>query len=508
MNTTKLKYAMARPLFQVLANIHWHRKGYNVKLGDLIKYAEIDENTLSESIQSKLDRKVVALAKVGGGYVLRNSLVFPVLDYKEEELLESYKHGAIAVFSPRAIPGNPTIVVENPMFVYARMANYFRELSKAPVTAVVGSIGKTTTKMMLGAVYKQCARTCCENGNFTNITHVLQLCQHISPKYEQLICEISEANYGTIEAASIALKPKVAVITAIDMSHMEEYGSQEEIIRQVCSIVKKMDRNGVVVVNKDEFSSWHYLSGHKILTVSAKGDADYVSEHITTDSNGLQFDMEDNIHHNKYHIKLNNVWGIHNVGIAMQAFAAASFLGMDDKKIVKGLASYRPEGIRQNAYWSLNGNLIYADCFNAVAKSIASSIKAAESIPLEKGKKIAVIADVEEAGVISDEMHRQIVDIINSSSFDTIIAYGPKLNKAIDQYKGSLRSSIIRCGSLRQVMNALNSNVKKGDMVLFKASHSWELYKCIRRKWPVSYYWRLLKEKFPYLFWRISIEFN
>ena len=87
--------------------MHWHRKGYNVKLGDLIKYAEIDENTLSECIESKLDGIVVALAKVGGGYVLRNSLVIPVLDYKEENLLESYKHGAIAVFSPRVMPGYP-----------------------------------------------------------------------------------------------------------------------------------------------------------------------------------------------------------------------------------------------------------------------------------------------------------------------------------------------------------------------------------------------------------------
>lgn len=508
MNFTKIRYSIARPIFQLLANTHWHKKGYGVDLRFLIHYAGIDEDSLSDSVKRKLDQKVVALAKVGGGYILRNSLVFPVLDYKEEDLLEPFKYGALAVVAKKEIPGHPTIVVENPMFVYARMTNYFREQSKAPVTAVVGSIGKTTTKMMLGSVYKQSAKTSCENGNFTNITHILQLCQHISPKYEQVICEISEANYGTIEAASIALRPKVAVITAIDLSHMEEYGDPEEIKRQVCAISKNLADDGVVVVNKDEFSSWDYLNGRKVLTVSLNDDADYVADNITIDSRGIQFDLADKKKHRKHHIELNNVWGMHNVGIAMQAVAAGSYLGMSDNNIIKGLATYRTQGIRQNAYWSLNGNLIYADCFNAVAKSISSSFKAAESIPLKNGKRIAVIADVEEAGVVSDETHLQIVDIINKSNFDVVIAYGSKLNKAIEHYSSNLRTGIIRCSSFGQVMQALNSNIRKGDLVLFKASHSWHLDKCIKQKWPISYFWMLLKEKIPYLFWRISIEFN
>lgn len=508
MNFTKIRYSIARPIFQLLANIHWHKKGYGVDLRFLIHYAGIDENSLSDSVKRKLDQKVVALAKVGGGYILRNSLVFPVLDYKEEDLLEPFKYGALAVVAKKEIPGHPTIVVENPMFVYARMSNYFREQSKAPVTAVVGSIGKTTTKMMLGSVYKQSAKTSCENGNFTNITHILQLCQHISSKYEQVICEISEANYGTIEAASIALRPKVAVITAIDLSHMEEYGDPEEIKRQVCSISKNLADDGAIIINKDEFTSWDYLKGHKVLTVSMNNDADYVAKNVTIDNKGIQLDVVDSIQQRKHHIKLNNVWGIHNVCIAMQAFAAGSFLGMSDDNIIKGLAAYRTQGIRQNAYWSLNGNLIYADCYNAVAKSISSSLKAAESIPLEKGKRVAVIADVEEAGVVSEETHKQILEIINKSNFDVVIAYGTKLNKAIDQHPEYLRTGIIRCGSFGQVMKALNKNVKKGDLVLFKASHSWHLDKCIKRKWTISFYWMLLKEKLPYLLWRISIEFN
>lgn len=505
----KIKYAIAKPIFQLLANIHSCRKEYKVTLGFLCNYANISEEDMSEEVKGRLNKKVVALAKAGGGYILKNSLVFSVLDHSEELLKEAYAHGAIAVVCKKQIQGIPCIVVDNPMFVYAKMANYYRSSTITPVTAVVGSIGKTTTKMMLGSVYSQYATTCCENGNFTNITHILQLCQHIAKKYRQIICEISEANYGTIEAASIALTPKVSVITAIDFSHMEEYGDAEEIKRQICSIAKHMDKDGVVVVNKDGFDSFEYLNGRRTVTISSEDNADYVVTNTTVDSKGIMFELKDNIKNQLHTIRLSNVWGKHNVGIAAQVFAAASYLNIPSDQIIKGLKKYQPQGIRQNIYKSFNGRIIYADCYNAVAKSIESAIESASTIPLSNGsRKIAVIADVEEAGIVSEEMHKNIVDVLNKSDFDTILAYGPKLNKAIADYDKPIVKNIVRCNDFVDVMRALKANNKKNDLILFKASHSWHLDKCIKKLWPISYYSKLLREKLPYLLWRISIEFH
>ena len=507
MNIHKIKYAIFKPVFQFLANIHWHKNKYKVTLRFLCEYAGVTDK-LNKEAQKNLDKKVVVLAKAGGGYILKNSLVFPVLEYNEQDLKDAVKHGAVAIVTKNNIPGLPCIVVDNPMFLYAKMAHYYRTYTDAPVTAVVGSIGKTTTKMMLGSVYSEHSKTCYENGNFTNITHVLQLCQHFAQKYRQIICEISEANYGTIEAASIVLTPKVSVITAIDMSHMEEYGDYEEIKRQVCSISKHMDNTGVIIVNKDEFDSFEYLDGKNIITISQKEDADYVVVKSMVDSKGLLFDLQDNIKNELYTIRLSNVWGKHNIGIAAQVFAAASYLNIPKDKIIKGLKKYQPQGIRQNVYKTFNGRIIYADCYNAVAKSIESAIIAASTIPLENsGKKIAVIADVEEAGIVSEEMHLKIVDILNKSNFDTIIAYGPKLNNAISQYEKPIVKDIIRCNNFSQVMYNLKANDQRGNLILFKSSHSWHLYKCIKLMWPISFYYKQLKEKIPYLLWRISIEF-
>lgn len=500
-----IKFAIIRPMFHLLSRF----KNNRVSLKLLCEYSGIDKSKIIDKVIVNLDKKVASLTYVGAGNVLKNSLVFKILDCDNSCIKSDVERGAIAAITDKQVSNLPCIVVDNPMFVYAKMANYYRSSVSAPVTAVVGSIGKTTTKMMLGTVYSQYFRTCYENGNYTNIRNILHLCQHLQKRYKQIICEISEADYGTIEAASIALTPKVSVITAIDMSHMEEYGDAEEIKRQVCSISKHMDKDGVVVINKDEFDSFEYLNGRKIITISQKDDADYVVVNSDVDSKGILFDLKDNITDQLHTIRLSNVWGIHNVGIAAQVFAAASFLNIPHDKIIKGLKRYQPQGIRQNVYKSLNGRIIYADCYNAVAKSIESAIVAASTIPLEHdGKRIAVIADVEEAGVVSEEMHINIVDILNKSNFDKILVYGPKLNKAILQYNKPIVKDIIACNNFTDVMRNLKANNSKGDLILFKSSHSWHLDRCIKRIWPISYYYRLLKEKLPFLLWRIGLEFH
>ena len=65
----------------------------------------------------------------------------------------------------------------------------------------------------------------------------------------------------------------------------------------------------------------------------------------------------------------------------------------------KALSSFKTEGARQNIIKTENDIVIYADCYNAIARSIKSAIDAASCIPI-KGKRILVLGDIEEAGSV------------------------------------------------------------------------------------------------------------
>ena len=83
--------------------------------------------------------------------------------------------------------------------------------------------------------------------------------------------------------------PDVVIITAIDKSHYLYFGSEEKIVAEVCSIVKHMPDQGIVIVNMDEFNRFDLLEGHKTITVSTNNiEADFFANNIELDENGLR----------------------------------------------------------------------------------------------------------------------------------------------------------------------------------------------------------------------------
>jgi UDP-N-acetylmuramoyl-tripeptide--D-alanyl-D-alanine ligase len=251
--------------------------------------------------------------------------------------------------------------------------------------------------------------------------------QHIPPRTQKIIEEVSEDTPGYTIHSSTACKPNTIVITAVDKSHFEAFGSQDAIVEEICSVTKAMDKNGTVIINKDDFENLsQFLNIDKIITVSITDtNADIYAQNIQVVNAGLEFDIIDGT--TKYSkVKLYNIYAVHNVLIALFAYAAGKSEGVTPQNIIKGIQNFKTLGIRQNIFRTSDNVLVYADCYNAVAKSIESAIKSAEIIPLNekasgKNRRIAVLGDVEEAGELSQQTHEDIINIVNNSLFDHLI---------------------------------------------------------------------------------------
>ena len=134
--------------------------------------------------------------------------------------------------------------------------------------------------------------------------------------------------------------------------------------------------------------------------------------------------------------------------------------------------------------------MIYADCYNAVAKSIEAAIDSCQTIPLigcdgRRPRRIAVLGDVEEAGSLSHDMHVEIVQYVAKSNFDILIVAGEKLAQAVEHISNSESLKIMICTNHESVVDAIKSiNLNSGDLVLFKSSHSGHLEKVMLRSFP------------------------
>lgn len=480
---------------------------WDVTVRELCVIAGLDTQSFSETVKTRLERKVRQVCRAGSR-MLDNCICVQLYEDGDNLMRWAMANGAIVVVTSKQIDDLPCIVVDNPVAVYAAMCGYYRKLTNVEITAVVGSIGKTTTKRMVSSVYSAQFNTFSDPENENQIDCVGYICQHIPGKTVKQVQEISEDTPGCVHYMSEMLTPKIAVVTAIDKSHIESFGNEENIYKEICSITDAMPKDGVVVTNLDEFDHTRWVANHRAVTVSLNNEnADYYAKQIGLESKGLSFVIVSRKDKREYPVILNNVFAKHNIISALQAFAAGIEAGVSPENAIKGLLNYRASGIRQNVYDTISGQKLYVDCYNAVARSVQSAIETANKIPV-KSKKIAVIGDVEEAGPTSKEIHKEIIRIVDQSRFDVLFTFGPKIQEALQSVR--VKDSLLVKSFLDKpaLYKAIKGFKAKDNLFLFKASRKSALETCVKKVWPISFRLKMLEYYWPIIAWRMKVIFH
>lgn len=461
----------------------------------------------TQSVTKILDHKVSQICRAGSRFS-RNCLCVALYGDTDNVMRWAIEHGALAVVTNHQINGIPCVIVESPELFYSIICGHFRALSPVNITAVAGSIGKTTTKRMITSVFQQQFETFNDPENENQMDCVGYICQHIPKGVEKQVQEVSEDTPGCMSYMSAMLQPDIVVFTTVDKSHIEQFDSQKEIYDEICSITNSMKDNGTVIVALGDTELINRIKDCKIKTVAIDNeDADFYATNIVYSSEGLFFYITDSLSGMTFNVVLHNIFAKHNVLSALYAFAVGVCSGESYDNILKGLDSYRTLGIRQNIYDSENGVKLYVDCYNAVAKSVESAIVAASQIPII-GKRIAVIGDVEEAGSTSEKIHKDIVQIVNDSSFTHLFTFGPKIKKATEGTKVRESLSIIAFLNKNELTQELKKVAKPGDIVLFKASRKSSLETIIESIWPKAYKKEMRSYSFAKIRWRIKVIFS
>lgn len=460
-------------------------------------------------IWNQVKNKVVHSVSTIQPTFIRDSICVQMYDDTDKDLLWAYQNGAFLLITDHKVKGLPCFVTENPPLVYAKLCRYYRELRNISVTAVTGSIGKTTLKRMIQSVYETELKTFCNVVNHNALYHAGYFCQHIPRNYDVMVQEVSEDTPLYTKPMSVVLKPRIVAITNITVSHIEAFGSYENIVNEVLSITDGMDPDGYVIVNIDDFRWLELLKAKKVIKVSNQDtSADYYSRSIKIAADGLHFDVFCKKEQKCFSVHLKNIFGLHNVSLALQAFAAGRLENLPLTSIVKGLNEFKMTGMRQNYFKSFNGIHVYADCFNAVSKSVGSALNAVSNIPIE-GKKVAVLGDVGELGDFSESEHKEIARLLNQTECITdAIIYGDKLSNACRATKFRKNLKLYFCANHSEIILNLDNLLAIGDLVLFKGSHSCNLRDVINKMWPREYSQINHEERDPYVKWISMVNKN
>lgn len=165
------------------------------------------------------------------------------------------------------------------------------------------------------------------------------------------------------------------------------------------------------------------------------------------------------------------------------------------------MSKYKPLGFRQNTYCSF-GTKIYADCYNASAKSIALAIKVIDHLKCSgNGKKIAILGDIGEIDGFEDDIYRNIAKSVSDSSIDVLITYGENSRKIRDFLARDM--VCYQENNMSDLVKMIKSVHKRGDCILFKASRSMHLDVAIKKAFPFAFIKGMLPVFWAYFKWTL-----
>ena len=397
---------------------------------------------------------------------------------------QAMEAGAVAVVTERPVEGARCLIVDSTSQALLDAASYYRSRFDIPLVGITGSVGKTTTKEMIWSVMSKSFKTLKTEANHNNEVGMPKTLLELDSTHQAAVIEMGMNHKGEISRMSTSCKPTVCVITNIGVSHIENLGSQEGILKAKMEILDGASADAPLILSRDDriLSKAQVYGDRKIWYYSvSKKDSDVYASDIAADSRGISF----TIHYAREKLPARiNCLGEHNVKNALAAFCVGAALGMDNADIIAGLADFRPEGMRQNIIEE-NGITYILDCYNAAPDSMKASLSVLGQVSV-RGRRIAVLGDMLELGKGSTRYHRAVGEYVKNSKTDILLCFGKNSNYYIEGAcdKGFDRANTAHFDSREELAEHLKGILQEGDAVLFKGSRGMkleEVYEAIKQ---------------------------
>lgn len=379
----------------------------------------------------------------------------------------------------------PVILVEDTKQAFLDFASYYRmSMPNLLVVGLTGSVGKTTTKEMTACVLSQKNKTLKTEGNLNNEIGMPRTLFRLDESYGSAVIEMGMDNAGQISALSKSCKPDCAIITNVGVSHIENLGSRDGILKAKLEILDGLKIGSPLFLNGDNDKlSTVKTDDYKVIFFGIENkNCDVLAEDIK--EIGLSTEFTAIKGETRQKITIPTV-GIHNVYDALAAFAVGMEYGIEPEKIAEGLKNYVPSGMRQRIK-EVNGITVIEDCYNASPDSQKAGLNSL--LKIAKGRKIAVLGDMLELGNYSETAHRNVGEYAAECEIDMLFTYGKESEFMADSAKWAGLKEVFSFTDKAELTKALSNELKLSDTVLFKASRGMkleEVFEDLYKLWSV-----------------------
>lgn len=380
--------------------------------------------------------------------------------------------GAVGVLGSRALPGIPTVVVDDVQQAFAQLARAV--VDRAPelrIVGITGSSGKTSTKDLLAQVLAPLGETVAPVGSYNSEVGVpLTVCR-VTSGTRFLVAEMGATNIGNISYLTQIAPPSIGIVLNVGTAHVGEFGSVDAIAQTKGELVEALPASGTAILNADDARvlAMAARTRARVVTVGRSQTAQVRAVEISLDEQdrpSFTITGLDGIAALPVTLGLH---GEHQIGNALSVAVAARALGATGEQIASGLAGAQPVSRwRMEVHQLPNGVTLVNDAYNANPDSMLAALRALERIG--KGRRtLAVLGEMLELGELSDRAHHDVGAAAAESGADVVIAVGAGA-EPIAAAAAGLGVRVERAADVEEAHDVVMQLLAPSDVILFKSS--------------------------------------
>ena len=370
--------------------------------------------------------------------------------------------------------GAPVLEVNDTFLGLNQLGIAARARAQGKIIAITGSVGKTGVKEAIANLLSRQATVSYSLGGLNNQFGVPLSLARLPKNAEFGVFELGMNHTGELTELSRMVKPLVAVVTTVELAHLQFFSSFEEIARAKAEIFTGLQEGGIAIINRDNLG-YDILKnvaisvGAEIVTFGSHQEADFKlisfelgSEYSLVKVSFGQFELSYKLKIPGYHWILNSLAvlaAIHCAG--GNVFKAAQSFG--------NVTAIKGRGSRQQIKTANFTFDLIDDSYNASPVSVKAALNVLSRIKLgNSGRRIVVLGDMLELGSNSQALHIDLATTILETKIDLVYAVGPNMINLFDALPTNKQGHWSKTPEnlLKFIVPQLQSN----DVILVKGS--------------------------------------
>ncbi|PIT94169.1 hypothetical protein COU00_00645 [Candidatus Falkowbacteria bacterium CG10_big_fil_rev_8_21_14_0_10_43_11] len=357
------------------------------------------------------------------------------------------------------------------LFLAKNKANKYSNLT---VIGITGSYGKTTIKEVLAGILAEKFKVLKSEENKNTALGIARLIlNELDESVDVLILEMGAYRRGDIKKLCRIIQPNFSVLTGINESHLERFGSLENTVKAKFEIIANVNKDAKIILNADDErvvkNYQRFLGGRQTFFYGAAynylRDYQISNRKFFTDGSGQSAELSGLA---PIGLIKTPFLGEYIFGDIIAGIIIARELGLTVEQIRRGISRLKPIEHRLQSIKGKNDVLVIDDSYNGNSNGVKEAIKTLANF--KNRRKIYITPGLVETGGKIKEAHYNIGKQLSKVA-DKVILIKNSATPHIEQgllENGFDKKNIICFDGAASAHAGIKNITKAGDVVLFQ----------------------------------------